>query len=64
MNNGIIYEQASLNSDLEEAIIRIAPHVASVVKNCLTQADVSFNDTDVFTLLLHHMHNFFSFGTP
>ena len=62
MNNGIIYEQASLSSNLEEAIIRIVPHVASVVKNGLTQADVSSKNTNIFTLLLHHMHNLFSFG--
>ena len=63
VNNGIKQceqceksEQWSLNSDLQQANIRIVPHVASVARNCLTWVDVSSNDTDIF------MNNFFSFG--
>lgn len=52
VNSGIIYKRVSLNFGLEEADIRIMPHVASAVKNSLTRVVLSHNDTDVVTLLL------------
>ena len=60
VKNGIIYEQASSNSDLEEA---------NISKNFSILFQIWFNLSlciiqlhNVFTLLLHNMRNFFSFG--
>ena len=60
--NGTVCEQLSLDLDIEEADARIVPHVASAIENGSKRIVVSSNDTDVFSLLLHHMHTFFSDG--
>ena len=56
--NRTVYEQVSLDSDIEEADARIVPLVASAIENGSKHMVFSSNDTDVFSLLLHHMHTF------
>ena len=59
VNNKLFYERARLNFDYKEINIRIATYMGPAVT---IQVVVSSNDTNVFTLRLYHMLNFFSFG--
>ena len=51
-----------LTNQLEEADVRIIPHIEKAIKNESKRIVVLSNDTDVFALLLHYSHSFFALG--
>ena len=51
-----------LASNLEEADVRIIPHLHTAVMHGCKRAIVLSNDTDVFALLLYYIHEFMSNG--
>ena len=56
-------KRQDLDSELEEADVRIVPHIAKAVLNGRKRIVVLSNDTDVFILLLYYIHNLFSKST-
>ena len=52
----------NLNKDIEEADLRIIPHIENSILSNTTRIIVVSNDTDVVVLILYYMHYFFSIG--
>ena len=57
-----VFDRADLDIDIEEADLRIIPHVSKSVSRNFTNIVVISNDTDVFILLLHYLPQFIENG--
>ena len=53
-----VFDRADLHIDIEEADLRILPHVSKSVSRNFTNIVVISNDTDVLILLLHYLPQF------
>ena len=60
--DGVHLDRHDLHSELEEADVRIIPHIAKAIENCHKCIVVLSNGTDVVVLLLHYIHHFFAVG--
>ena len=58
IQNGRVFEQPELDSDLEEADIRIIPHTLHAVRGECTHIVILSSDTDVFVVAMHFLHIF------
>ena len=59
--NGVTTERPDLDNHIEEARMRIIPHIAKTIELGLKNVVVS-NDTDVCVLLLHYTSQFVKSG--
>ena len=57
-----VFDRADLDIDIEEADLRIIPHVSKLVSRNFTNIVVISNDTDVLILLLHYLPQFIENG--
>ena len=60
--DGICFHRPDFNSELEEADVRIVPHISKAIENGCKRVVVLSNDTDVVILLLNYIHHFSSIG--
>ena len=62
VKNRKLSQLADLDSDLEEADVRIIPHAIQAVRNGVMLVVILSSDTDVFVLAMHFSHLFVSKG--
>ena len=60
--NGVTNERPDLDNHIEEADMRIIPHIAKSTESGLKNVVVVSNDTDVCVLLLHYTSQFVKSG--
>ena len=60
--NGVTNERPDLDNHIEEADMRIIPHIAKSIESGLKNVVVVSNDTDVCVLLLHYTPQFIKSG--
>ena len=57
IKNGEVFQHPDLDTDHEEADIRIIPHAVHAVKqSCMTRIVILSSDTDVFVVVMYFYH--------
>ena len=60
--NGVTNERPDLDNHIEEADMRIIPHIVKSIESGLKNVVVVSNDTDIYVLLLHYTPQFIKSG--
>lgn len=62
IKNGVVFEHPELDTDLEEADIRIIPHALHAVRSGIPCIVILSSDTDVFVVAMYFCHIFAANG--
>ena len=62
IRNGVVSQQPELDSDHEEADIRIIPHALHAIRSSCTRIEILSSDTDVFVVAIYFYHIFTANG--
>ena len=62
IRNGIVCQHSELDSDHEEADIRIIPHALHAIRSNFTRIVILSSDTDVFVVAMYFYHIFAANG--